>query len=206
MQGGSSESVGGYNPGERAPSSATASSSFITVELDATHRVDAFACSRLPDVEKFLREEARAHQEASLCETYVLPSTQDPTKIDGYYWLANASLRRDETADHIKTALPGDSPSIGVFIIPWLGRDDSTYRGLGAELIVDAARRGRSRGRTSWGLVLYAAKSGLVPYYQELGFRPAQKTIKQLARDRASGQESGNYYMYGPYEDLIHGP
>ncbi len=202
MQGESSEPIGGHNPSHPTVPR-PAGSPFITIPLDETHRVEAFECPRHPDVQKFIREEARVWAAARLGEVYVLPAQDDPTKIDGYYNLAANSLRREETDDKVQAALPIGTAPIPVFIVGWIGRDQSTYKGLGVELVIDAARRARSFGRVSWGLVLYAANKGLIDYYTSLGFVPARRTLRELAKEQKSGKEGRDYYMHARYEDLI---
>lgn len=202
-----SEAIGGNNQGERvAPG--IARPSLITVALNPNHRVDLFRCPVIDgydcsEVERFIREDARTYVAENLGEVYVRESPQDPTRIEGFYQIANSALRREEMDGH-GDRLPAGTPTVPVFIIPWLGKDQSARKGLGAALVVDAAKRARAHGNVSWGLTLRAANAKLVGFYRELGFIPGTQSRKQLEAEKSSGPVKGRtYYMFAAYRSLI---
>ena len=64
-------------------------------------------------------------------------------------------------------------------LIGYMGKDDRAQKGLGAALIVEAARRVvRNRDVAAWGIVLDAEggrdNQKLWSWYQSLGFTPAR--------------------------------
>lgn len=197
MQGPSSEPDISDSASQR-DSQAPAQSEFVTVLLDPSHDVARFECPRDLDVQSFIQTDAWRSIKSRSSEVYVLPSAEDKTRIDAYYSMANGCILREELSNRDQRKAESGHP-VPVFIIPWLGRDHRAEKGLGAVMIVDAAKRGFSRGTASWGLLLYAANAGLVRYYESLGFTQARST-----KQRLQGEPGGhNFCMYGRYEDLI---
>jgi hypothetical protein len=152
-------------------------------------------------VQEFLREHSRLYVNSRCGEVFVCPFENDPTRVAGYYCFANSSLRRGETTNQTQKVIP-QGVSIPVFIIGHFGRDAETERGFGAELIVDAAKRGHASGNVSWGLTLFAGNRGLIQYYTGLGFTPARDTAKRLQLPETD-EEARDYLMYARYADLI---
>ena len=75
-----------------------------------------------------------------------------------------------------------------------MGRDDNAPKGLGAALIVDAARRvSRITALGIWGLMLDAENDGLVAWYEKIGFK--------RARPLKDGPPSK--LMYGPLKSFL---
>lgn len=161
-----------------------------TIRLSDAHRVRDFTCAS-ERVTCFIREKAARWVKRRYCGVFVLADPDDPTGILGFYTLSQYLLSRDEMAHkHRSVALQRNMPLV---LIGYMGRNDGTERGLGAALVVDAARRAyRSFDIPAVGLAVEPeggrGKPKLWARYQEYGFIPA-KTIERL--------------MYGPFEAFI---
>jgi hypothetical protein len=98
--------------------------------------------------------------------------------------------RCEMTNKHRSVALQKNMPLV---LLGYMGRNSGTQKGLGAALVVDAARRAyRSLDIPAVGLAVEPEggldNPKLWAWYQKAGFTPA-KTIGRL--------------MYGPYEVFI---
>jgi hypothetical protein len=162
-----------------------------TYRLNPTHRTRDFSCSKSERVTKFLRETASLWVEQRYCGVFVFPSPDDPTVIWGYYTLSQYFLTRDEMSNKIRSRqLTGNVPLV---LVGYMGKHDGTPTGLGAILLMDAARRVyRQLDIPARGLALEPeggkTNTKLWNWYERAGFKPA-KTIPSL--------------MYAPFENLI---
>jgi hypothetical protein len=161
-----------------------------TIRLNGAHCVRDFTCDS-ERVTCFIREKAALWVERRYCGVFVLSDPNDPTNVLGFYTLSQYVLSRDEmTNRHRSIALQKDMPLV---LIGYMGRNRGTQKGLGAALVVDAARRAyRSLDIPAVGLAVEPEggidNPKLWAWYGRVGFTPA-KTIKRL--------------MYGPYEAFI---
>jgi len=124
------------------------------------------------------------------CGVFVFPNPSDPTEIWGYYTLSQFTVTREEmTRKHRNKALLTYIPLV---LIGFMGKRDGTPAGLGAGLLVDAARRAyRHVDIPAWGMALQPEggkeNQKLWSWYENAGFTPAKTS--QL--------------MYAPFENLI---
>jgi hypothetical protein len=173
------------------PSEIEAEEPLATVRLNPTHRTRDFACAKSERVTKFLRDQASLWVEQRYCGAFILPNPEDPTGILGYYTLSQYYLARDEMSNKIRSKqLLSNVP---LALIGFMGKQDGTETGIGAALIVDAARRVyRQLDIPARGLALEpeggVSNAKLWNWYKSAGFKPA-KTIPGL--------------MYAPFENLI---
>ena len=90
---------------------------------------------------------------------------------------------------------------MSVFHLAYIARDDRASPGVGAALVVDAARRARTLFPT-WGMSLHANNAKLVTFYEGLGFK-IMRSLKQ-ERESANGLiTEGPFLMYAPYPAII---
>jgi hypothetical protein len=167
----------------------------VTVPLEPTHRLADFVCNRSERVQGFLRDHAAKYVAANFARVFILPNPADPNEVWGYYTLSAASIPYgDLTAGQQKRVpLPGIPAPLA--IIGYMGRHDGAEPGLGAGLIVDAARRvHRDPHIAAWGLILdaEARNADLMKWYESVGFRP-----KKVEKGQVTG------VMYAPLTNLI---
>ena len=113
------------------------------------------------------------------CRVFVLPDPNDETGIFGFYTLSPTALVRSRTTGSEQKRIPGGL-AVPLILIGFMGRDDKATKGLGAALIVDAARRvHRNPDIPAWGLALDSEggpdNAKLWNWYQRQGFIPAKR-------------------------------
>jgi len=182
------------------------------VPLDRGHAIDDFQCQRDPGAVSHLQDEAWKSIESGYGEVFVLPSKDRPGCIDGYYHLAGSSLSRSDVKNRDQKIMRRHGPA-SVYAVVYVARDDRARKGIGAALLVDAARRARDY-LNNWGLILYAKKRGLIAFYESLGFSVGRTVPQQiLEEDRIKNlgivfQDNSKlveeaYLMYAAYGSLI---
>jgi len=199
MPGESPRTNEGCCDGQQAVSSP--SSEFITVELTAEHRVADFRCARDLEAVKYLVDEVPDFIGRRYGSVFVFPSRDGSGRIDGYYHLVGSSLKRGDAQNSDQKHMPRGAPA-PVHTIAYIAKDDRALRGLGAALVVDAARRARAFYPPTWGMTLYANNRPLIRFYEGLGFKVCRSIRQEIAA--AEGlQGEGPFLMYAPYETLI---
>jgi hypothetical protein len=162
-----------------------------TVRLNPIHRVQDFTATKSDRVTRFLREQAACWVERRLCGAFILPDPNDHMAILGYYTLSQFVVSRDEMKNKHKSGqLIKDVP---LALIGFMGKQDGSRKGIGAALLVDAARRAhRNIDIPAWGLVLDCEggqqNEKLWNWYRAAGFIPSKSNAGR---------------MYAPYENLI---
>jgi GNAT superfamily N-acetyltransferase len=137
--------------------------------LTGSHDRQAFDCSR-QELNDWLRQVARQHQEKGLSKTFVAVREGAPTRICGYYALTLAELESRSLPDAWRKKLPRRIPGVR------LGRlaVDKQYqgKGLGALLLVDALTRAQRIYTDAGGIGLFvdALDEQVASYYQRFGF------------------------------------
>lgn len=189
-----SVSNNGDSPSGGAAGAAISAQRVITVRLTEHHRVAEFCCSKSDRVQQFFSRECPALIAANYCRVFILASPADEGLIWGYYTLSPALIVRNEATGSDQKRIPKGLP-IPAMRIGFLGRDDRALPGLGASLVLDAARRvHNSIDVAAWGLMLDAEggrdNKPLWSWYQGLGFKPLKT------------QEPSNA-LYAPLKALI---
>jgi GNAT superfamily N-acetyltransferase len=137
--------------------------------LTGDHDRQRFDCGR-PELNDWLRQVARQHQEKGLSRTFVAVGEEAPTIIHGYYALTLAELENRHLPDAWRKKLPRRIPGVrlGRFAVDRL----SQGKGLGELLLVDALIRARRIHAEAGGIGLFvdALDERAAGYYRRFGF------------------------------------
>lgn len=177
----------------------TPSSGFLTVELASSHDLQGFVCERDPGAVRYLQVDMWDHVTKSCGQAYGHLGP-DGRQILGFYHLVGSVLQRASFQNADTKKIPKDGP-VSVYHLAYIARDDRAPVGLGAALVIDAARRARSLFPT-WGMGLHANNARLVAFYESLGFKII-RSLKQELQSTGSFAGSGPFHMYADYASLI---
>lgn len=138
--------------------------------LTGSHDRQSFDCGR-QELNDWLRQVARQHQEKGLSRTFVAIREEVPESICGYFALTLAELENRHLPDAWRKKLPRRIPGVR------LGRlaVDQRYQGkkLGELLLVDALARAERIYAEAGGIGLFvdAIDDQAVGYYLGFAFR-----------------------------------
>ncbi|MDP2831968.1 MAG: GNAT family N-acetyltransferase [Pseudomonadota bacterium] len=138
--------------------------------LTGSHDRQEFDCGR-QELNNWLRQVARRHQDKGLSTTFVAVREDVPTPIYGYYALTLAELENRHLPEAWRKKLPRRIPGVR------LGRlaVDQQYqsKGLGELLLVDALTRARRIYTEAGGIGLFvdAIDERAAGYYRRFGFQ-----------------------------------
>jgi GNAT superfamily N-acetyltransferase len=138
--------------------------------LTGNHNRQSFDCGRA-ELNKWLRQVARQHQDKGLSKTFVAIQEDDPASICGFYALSLAEIDRRFLPDAYQKKLPQRIPGVR------LGRlaVDCRYqkKGLGELLLVDAISRARRIHQDAGvvGLFIDAIDEHTSGFYRQYGFQ-----------------------------------
>lgn len=137
--------------------------------LTGSHDRNGFDCGR-QDLNAWLRQVARQHQDKGLSKTFVAVLDDAPDRICGYYALTLTELEHRHLPEAWRKKLPRRIPGVR------LGRlaVDKHYqgKGLGELLLVDALTRARRIYSEAGGIGLFvdAIDEEAAGYYRRFGF------------------------------------
>ena len=137
--------------------------------LAGSHDRQAFDCGR-QDLNDWLRQVARQHQDKGLSKTFVAVRDEAPDRVCGYYALTLAELETHHLPEAWCKKLPRRIPGVR------LGRlaidREFQGKGLGELLLVDALRRAHRiyAGAGGIGLFVNALDEQVAGYYRRFGF------------------------------------
>jgi ribosomal protein S18 acetylase RimI-like enzyme len=137
--------------------------------LAGSHDRQGFDCGR-QELNDWLRQLARQHQDKSLSKTFVATREEQPARICGYYALTLAELGNRHLPTAWRKKLPSRSPGVR------LGRlaIDKDFQGkdLGELLLVDALTRAQRIYTEAGGIGLFvdAIDEQAAGYYRRFGF------------------------------------
>ncbi|MHB0983466.1 MAG: GNAT family N-acetyltransferase [Thiobacillus sp.] len=137
--------------------------------LTGSHDRRGFDCGR-PELNDWLRQVARQHQDKGLSKTFVASREALPDRICGYYALTLAELENRHLPEAWRKKLPRRIPGVR------LGRlaVDGQYqgKGLGELLLIDALTRTRRIVTEAGGIGLFvdAIDEQAAGYYRRFGF------------------------------------
>lgn len=140
--------------------------------LAGNHDRQGFDCHR-QELNDWLRQVARQHQDKGLSKTFVAIRDEEPACICGYYALTLAELENRHLPQAWRKKLPRRIPGVR------LGRlaVDRRYqgKGLGELLLIDALTRARRIYTEAGGIGLFvdALDEQAVGYYRRFGFEAA---------------------------------
>ena len=137
--------------------------------LAGDHDRQGFDCGR-QELNDWLRQVARQHQDKGLSKTFVAIRDEAPTRICGYFALTLAELENRHLPESWRKKLPQRIPGVR------LGRlaVDSQFQGkkLGELLLVDALTRAQRIYAEAGGIGLFvdAKDEQAAAYYRNFGF------------------------------------
>lgn len=138
--------------------------------LAGSHDRQGFDCGR-PELNDWLRQVARQHQDKGLSKTFLAIREEDPARICGYYALTLAELESRHLPEAWRKKLPRRIPGVrqGRLAI------DKQYQGtgLGELLLVDALMRAKRIYAEAGGIGLFvdALDEQAAGYYRRFGFQ-----------------------------------
>ena len=157
------------------------------------HRSQNFSCPKSARVEKFLREDRRRLAGPRLANIFVLTDSNDAQRILGYYCLSAGHIERDMVSNRLKRDIPRTIAPMA--LLGFMGRDESSQKGVGEILLADAAiRLSRPQDLAVWGIMLHAENRELARWYAAKGF-------KNTPEDRVDSRNE--LLMYAPLDSLL---
>jgi len=137
--------------------------------LTGNHNRQSFDCGRV-ELNNWLRQVARQHQDKGLSKTFVAIQDEEPTGICGFYALSLAEIDRRFLPDTYQKKLPHRIPGIrlGRLAVDLLFQK----KGLGELLLVDAISRARRIHQDAGvvGLFVDALDDHASGFYRHYGF------------------------------------
>jgi len=139
------------------------------IPLAGSHDRQGFDCGR-QELNDWLRQVARQHQNKGLSKTFVALRDQEPARICGYYALTLAELESRHLPEAWRKKLPRRIPGVR------LGRlaVDRQYqdKDLGKLLLIDALARAQRIYTEAGGIGLFvdALDEQAAGYYRRFGF------------------------------------
>jgi GNAT superfamily N-acetyltransferase len=137
------------------------------VPLEARHDLSAFDCG-VPALNNYLKKFALPNQGSQSARTYVATRGE---RVVGYYTLAAASVRRDETPARVAKRLAAHP--VPLILLARLAVDGCEKgKGLGAGLLKDALLRAAQAADIVGcrAVMVHAKDDGAKTFYQRFGF------------------------------------
>ncbi len=142
-----------------------------TIEkLRQEHELDGFDCGQ-EDLNRFLKRQAWASQQANSAQTYVLA---DGLTVRGYYSLAAGSIAYEAGPERVRKGQARHP--IPVILLARLAVDQSLQgKGVGAGLLKDALFRTAGAAETigARALLIHARDERARGFYEQFGFEPS---------------------------------
>ncbi|MDR1152412.1 MAG: GNAT family N-acetyltransferase [Bifidobacteriaceae bacterium] len=126
-----------------------------------------------PMMDRWLRQRALANEAGRASRTFVTAPVSDPGTVVGYYALAAGSVGPGEVPGRVRRNMPRHIP---VVVLARLAVSlEHQGRGLGSELLVDAAGRAVAAGIHVGvrAMVVHVLDTRAATFYERLGFVPA---------------------------------
>ncbi len=139
-----------------------------------------FICSKDPDISSFLVNSAVRFEKERTSRTYLIidENTKDKIKIKGFFSIALKTLELTSTLSNNqrkKILKCSNDDNIACYLIGQLGRDDSTDKGFGKELLETAISYIKAACNIVGGRLVYLdCKRELKDYYENAGFKYLQ--------------------------------
>ncbi len=140
------------------------------IPLDARHDLSAFDCG-VPALNSYLKKFALQNQRSQSARTYVAARGE---RVVGYYTLAAASARREETPARVAKGLAAHP--VPVILLARLAVDGTQKgKGLGAGLLKDALLRAAAAADIVGcrAVMVHAKDEPAKAFYQRYGFEPS---------------------------------
>ncbi|WP_252178153.1 GNAT family N-acetyltransferase [Endozoicomonas sp. 4G] len=141
-------------------------------EITRQHKRKAFDCGA-PELNQFLRQQARQKTAQHISKTYVACQHDTPTVINGYYTLTGCSVMTPPSAHRDYRQYP--HPLSAVKLARLAVDKQCQGQKLGQRLLIDAIKRTVivSQQISTIGLFVGPMTPEIVPFYQQYGFLPA---------------------------------
>ncbi len=156
--------------------------------LAGTHDRQGFDCGR-QELNDWLRQIARQHQDKGLSRTFVATREEAPDHICGYYALTLAELDSRYLPDVWRKKLPRRIPGVRLGRLAVSNLYQS--KGLGELLLVDALTRAQRIYTEAGGIGLFvdAVDEQAAGYYRRFGFEscPDHSLLLFLAAKTGAG-------------------
>jgi predicted N-acetyltransferase YhbS len=140
------------------------------IPLDARHDLGAFDCD-IPALNNYLKKFALQNERSQSARTYVATRGES---VVGFYTLAAASARREETPARVAKGLAAHP--VPVILLARLAVDTSEKgQGLGTGLLKDALLRAVQAADIVGcrAIMVHAKDEGAKAFYQRFGFEPS---------------------------------
>jgi predicted N-acetyltransferase YhbS len=147
------------------------------VLLDAKHDLAVFDCG-VPALDNFLKKFALQNQRSQSARTYV--AARDKVVV-GYYTLAAASARREETPTRVAKGLAAHP--VPVILLARLAVDNGEKgQGMGAGLLKDALMRCAQAADIVGcrAVMVHAKDDAAKAFYERFGFEPSPRDPYRL--------------------------
>jgi predicted N-acetyltransferase YhbS len=138
--------------------------------LEARHDLSAFDCG-VPALSNYLKKFALQNQRSQSARTYIATRGQS---VAGYYTLAAASARREETPTRVAKGLAAHPVPV-ILLARLAGDGKEKGKGLGAGLLKDALFRtvAASDMIGCRAVMVHAKDEPAKAFYQRFGFQPS---------------------------------
>lgn len=140
-------------------------------KLKREHLLDGFDCGK-EDLNRFLKQQAWANQQAHSAQTYVLAKD---LVVRGYYSLAAGSVSHDDATERIRKGQARHP--IPVILLARLAVDKPLQKGkgIGAALLKDALLRTANAADTvgARALLVHAKDDEAKGFYEHFDFEPS---------------------------------
>jgi predicted GNAT family N-acyltransferase len=141
-----------------------------TVVLNALHKKEQFGCGK-PFLDNYLHKQAKQDVKKRLSGCFVLADTSN--KVEGYYTLSSASIKRSMLPEVIIKKLPPSYQDLPATLLGRLAIDLSCKgKGLGEFLLLDALKRcyNSSLKIGSMAVVVDPLDEDAIHFYKKYGF------------------------------------
>lgn len=137
--------------------------------LAGDHDRQGFDCGR-QELNDWLQQVARQHQDKGLSKTFVAVREEEPTRICGYYALTLAELENRHLPEAWRKKLPRRIPGVRLGRLAVARQNQG--KGLGELLLVDALIRAQRIYAAAGGIGLFvdALDEKTAGYYRTFGF------------------------------------
>lgn len=121
-----------------------------------------------------MKDDAASYVAMGYANVFVLPHPENPARVLGYYTLSPGELQRRELVARFERKVPKGIP-VPMAHIGFMGKCDGADGGIGALLLIDAARRIKQGDvMSAWGFTLrpegFPENEKLVAWYLDKGF------------------------------------
>ena len=145
--------------------------SYLTEPLSSSHKKEDFNCGK-PLLDNYLHRQAKQDVRRKLSACFILAGKGN--KVEGYYTLSNAAVKRDLIPEAIRNKMPLSYNDLPATLLGRLAVESSCQgRRLGETLLLDAMRRCydiSTTGIGSMAIIVDPIDEGAEAFYYKYGF------------------------------------